>query len=79
MDDEMDVRVSASFRFGRHTGVPLETRAIVAEWNSGDETLTVHASHQTPWQQQNVFSRHLGIDEHRVRVICPDVGGGCGI
>ena len=79
MDDEMDVRVSASFRFGRHTGVPLETRAIVAEWNSGDETLTVHASHQTPWQQQDVFSRHLGIDEHRVRVICPDVGGGFGI
>lgn len=73
------IEVSADFTFGRHTGVPLETRAAIADWNPGDETLTVHASHQTPWQQQDVYSRHLGIDEHRVRIICPDVGGGFGI
>ena len=73
------IEVSAEFRFGRHTGVPLETRAAIADWNPGDETLTVYASHQTPWQQQDVYSRHLGIDEHRVRVLCPDVGGGFGI
>jgi carbon-monoxide dehydrogenase large subunit len=71
--------VSATFSFGRHTGVPLETRATVADWNAGDESLTVYASHQSPWQQQDVLSRHLGIDEHKVRVICPDVGGGFGI
>lgn len=71
--------VSATFTFGRHTGVPLETRATVADWNAGDESLTVYASHQTPWQQQDVLSRHLGVDEHKVRVICPDVGGGFGI
>lgn len=74
-----DKCVSATFRFGRHTGVPLETRAAVADWNPGDESLTVYASHQTPWQQQDVYSRHFGIDEHKVRVICPDVGGGFGI
>jgi|MEHZ01.6.fsa_nt_MEHZ011663234.1_3 carbon-monoxide dehydrogenase large subunit len=71
--------VSATFTFGRHTGVPLETRGTVADWNSGDESLTVYASHQSPWQQQDVLSRHLGIDEHKVRIICPDVGGGFGI
>ncbi|MDE0796364.1 MAG: xanthine dehydrogenase family protein molybdopterin-binding subunit [Alphaproteobacteria bacterium] len=74
-----DWTVSAKFTFGRHTGVPLETRATVADWNPGDESLTVYASHQTPWQQQDVISRHLGIDEHKVRVLCPDVGGGFGI
>ncbi|NBP71999.1 MAG: xanthine dehydrogenase family protein molybdopterin-binding subunit [Alphaproteobacteria bacterium] len=74
-----EIEVSADFAFGRHTGVPLEARAAVADWNPGDESLTVYASHQTPWQQQDVYSRHLGIDEHRVRVICPDVGGGFGI
>lgn len=74
-----DTTVSATFSFGRHTGVPLETRATVADWNAGDETMTVYVSHQTPWQQQDVLSRHLGIDEHKVRVICPDVGGGFGI
>jgi aerobic carbon-monoxide dehydrogenase large subunit len=76
---EADISVAATFRFGRHTGVPLETRAAVADWNPGDSSLTVYASHQTPWQQQDVYSRHLGIDEHKVRVICPDVGGGFGI
>ena len=35
------IEVSAEFRFGRHTGVPLETRAAIADWNPGDETLTV--------------------------------------
>ena len=74
-----DLTVSAIFRFGRHTAVPLEARAAIADWNPGDESLTVHTSHQTPWQQQDVLSRHLGIDEHKVRVICPDVGGGFGI
>lgn len=78
-DADANILVSATFRFGRHTGVPLETRAAIADWNPGDESLTVYASHQTPWQQQDVYSRHLGIDEHKVRVICPDVGGGFGI
>jgi aerobic carbon-monoxide dehydrogenase large subunit len=76
---DADISVAATFRFGRHTGVPLETRAAVADWNPGDSSVTVYASHQTPWQQQDVYSRHLGIDEHKVRVICPDVGGGFGI
>lgn len=74
-----DAVCEATFAFGRHTGLPLETRAVVADWNSGDESLTLHVSHQTPWQQQDVHARHLGIDEHRIRVVCPDVGGGFGI
>ena len=32
-----------------------------------------------PFQMQDIYSRHLGIDEHRVRVIAPDVGGGFGL
>tara|TARA_B100000686_G_scaffold233978_1_gene241695 strand:+ start:996 stop:3344 length:2349 start_codon:yes stop_codon:yes gene_type:complete len=74
-----DSNVSATFHFGRHTGVPLETRGIIADWNSGDDTLTVHTSHQSPWQQQDVFCQHLGIEDHKIRVICPDIGGGFGI
>lgn len=79
VDAAADITVAATFRFGRHTGVPLETRAAVADWNPGDGSLTVYASHQTPWQQQDVYSRHFGLDEHKVRIICPDVGGGFGI
>jgi carbon-monoxide dehydrogenase large subunit len=67
------------FRFGRHTGVCLEPRTIIADYVSGDEALTVHQSHQCPSQQQDLYARLLGIPEHKVRVSCPDVGGAFGI
>ena len=67
------------FYFGRHTGVTLEPRSLIADYDPTLETLTVHHSHQAPFQMQMVFSRHLGIDEQKVRLICPDVGGGFGL
>lgn len=71
--------LSDRFVFSRHTAVPLEPRAIVAEYNPGDDTLTVHQNHQSPWQQRDVYARQLGLAEHNVRVIAPDVGGAFGI
>ena len=44
-------QVSAEFRFGRHTGVLRNARRR-SRLESRDETLTVYASHQTPWQQR---------------------------
>ena len=71
--------VEHEFEFGRHTAVTLEGRAILAHWDTVEERLTVHHSHQSPYQMQDVFSRHLGIPEHKVRVITPDIGGGFGL
>ncbi|MDP6816267.1 MAG: xanthine dehydrogenase family protein molybdopterin-binding subunit, partial [Alphaproteobacteria bacterium] len=67
------------FRFHRHTGVSLEPRGIVADYEPAEGRLTVHQSHQTPHQQQDLFARLLDIPEHKVRVICPDVGGAFGL
>jgi carbon-monoxide dehydrogenase large subunit len=67
------------FEFGRVTGVPLEPRSIVAAFDPGEGHLTVHHSHQSPYQMQDVLSRHLGLPENRVRVISPDIGGAFGI
>ena len=77
--DGADVVVEHAFDFGRQTAVTLEPRTIIADYGVADETLTVHQSHQSPFQMQDVFCRHLAIDEHKVRVICPDVGGGFGL
>ncbi|MEE2996674.1 MAG: xanthine dehydrogenase family protein molybdopterin-binding subunit [Pseudomonadota bacterium] len=74
-----DFTVEQDFEFGRHTAVTLEGRAILAHWDKVEERLTVHHSHQSPYQMQDVFSRHLGIPEHKVRVITPDIGGGFGL
>ncbi|MDQ4061666.1 MAG: xanthine dehydrogenase family protein molybdopterin-binding subunit, partial [Pseudomonadota bacterium] len=76
---ESDAVIEASFGFGRHTGVTLEPRAIVADYNPGEGRLTVYQGTQAPHMMQNIFAKHLGLAEHQVRVICKDVGGSFGI
>ena len=71
--------IDGEFRFGRHTGVALEPRSIVADYQKADRALTVHQSHQSPSQQQDIYARLLGLDENKVRVNTPDVGGAFGI
>ncbi|MGA7325615.1 MAG: xanthine dehydrogenase family protein molybdopterin-binding subunit [Rhodomicrobium sp.] len=71
--------VEAEFVFGRHTGVTLEPRAIVADWNPGEARLTVYQGTQAPHMMQSIFAMHLGLEERQVRVICKDVGGSFGI
>ena len=71
--------VRRQLRFPRHTGVPLEARTVVAEFDPTQRNLTVHASTQVPHQMRDILATQLGLDENRVRVIVPDVGGGFGI
>ncbi len=74
-----DVVVEETFEFGRHTGVCLETRSILADYNAAEHSLTVYHSTQAPHMMQDIFSRHLDIPEASVRVIARDVGGSFGI
>src|SRR6202049_469221 len=76
---EADAIVETTFLFGRHTGVTNEARAIVADWNPGEERLTVYQGTQAPHMMQNLFAKHLGLEEQQVRVITKDVGGSFGI
>lgn len=71
--------VSARFKTGRHTGVCLEPRSILVDWNPAEGQMTAYHSTQAPHMMQTVFAKHLGLEENRVRVICPDVGGSYGI
>src|SRR6266581_1268909 len=76
---EADAVVETTFVFGRHTGVTNEPRAIVADWNAGEQRLTVYQGTQAPHMMQNLFAKHLGLEEHQVRVVTKDVGGSFGI
>lgn len=71
--------VEGEFVFGRHTAVTLEPRAIVADFDPATGQLTVHQGTQTPYQFQDVYARHFGLNEGQVRVIAPDVGGSFGM
>jgi carbon-monoxide dehydrogenase large subunit len=74
-----DVVVEKTYDFGRHTGVTNEPRAILADYNPAEHSLTVYQGTQAPNMMQDIFSRHLNIPESNVRVICKDVGGSFGI
>ena len=71
--------VEVSVRSARVNAVPLEARAVRAEWNASDEQLVVHVSSQVPHQVRTAVARAAGLPEHRVRVVVPDVGGGFGL
>ncbi len=74
-----DVIVEQTYEMGRHTGVTMEGRSILADYNVAEHSLTVYHSTQAPHMMQDIFSRHLNIPESSVRVICKDVGGSFGI
>jgi carbon-monoxide dehydrogenase large subunit len=74
-----DEVVEADFIFGRHTGVTLEPRATLADWNPAEARLTIYQGTQAPHMVQNIAALHLGLEEQQVRVVCKDVGGSFGI
>lgn len=59
--------------------VPMETRGVIAEWSAPTAEMTVWISTQSPHEVRGFCSRLLGIDEHQVRVIARDTGGGFGL
>ncbi len=67
------------FTTGRHTGVPMEPRGLVADFEPATRSLTVWISTQVPHMMQAVLAGLFDLPEQRVRVIAPDVGGSFGI
>ena len=54
----------------------MECRGAVASWVH--DQLTLWSSTQSPYLVRRGLARHLALEEHDVRVIAPDVGGGFG-
>jgi carbon-monoxide dehydrogenase large subunit len=73
------VVVEHDFTFERQTGVTLEPRTIIAEFDRRTRRLTVHHSHQVPYQMQEIFAAQLELPLDHVRVVTPDVGGAFGM
>jgi len=72
-----DVVARVTVRHQRVAPAPLETEAVLAE-PGGDGSLTVWASTQVPFSVRDQICERLGLEEDRVRVVAPDVGGGFG-
>ncbi len=67
------------FSFSRHTGVPLEPRAILAQYDAIEQRLLVTQSTQTPYQNQSAIAAIYGLRESDIQVEAPDVGGSFGV
>ena len=74
-----DAVAETEYVFGRHTGVTLEPRAVLADWRPGEDRLTVYQATQAPHMIQNILALHLGLSEQQVRIVTKDVGGSFGI
>jgi carbon-monoxide dehydrogenase large subunit len=58
--------------------VPMETRGVVADYRKADKSLTLWSSSQIPHLLRDILSGLVGLPQHRVHVIVPEVGGGFG-
>jgi aerobic carbon-monoxide dehydrogenase large subunit len=67
------------YRTHRHTGFPMEGRACIADYNPATGVLTLYSATQMPHLLRTGLADTLGLGEHDIRVIAPDVGGGFGI
>jgi carbon-monoxide dehydrogenase large subunit len=70
-------------RINNHRMAPsmIEARAILAIPDGTDPDtahVTIYCSHQMPHTLRRTVAANLGIDQERLRVIAPDVGGGFG-
>jgi CO/xanthine dehydrogenase Mo-binding subunit len=71
-----DVVVEEAFRTPSAAHVPMEPHAALAEWDGG--RLTVWAGTQTPFNTRADLAALFGLDEERVRVVAPPMGGSFG-
>ena len=62
----------------RVTGVPMEPRAALAEYDPGSGAFLMEAGGQGVIRFQNELAATFGVDKSKVRVISRDVGGGYG-
>ncbi len=73
---QADVVVKGRYESDASQGVPIEPRAVLAEWR-GDE-VTIWSSTQVPYAARAGVAQTLAIPEANVRVVVPLLGGGFG-
>jgi aerobic carbon-monoxide dehydrogenase large subunit len=72
------VQMRRQFKMNRQATAPLETRGVLAYWDHRLDELVVYSATQGPHVMRLGIAQTLGLPEHKLRVIAPDVGGGFG-
>lgn len=73
-----ELTITREFRLNRQGVLPLECRGIIAQYDRSADQLLVWTGTQMPHMMRDMFASLLGLEQHRVRVIAPDIGGAFG-
>jgi aerobic carbon-monoxide dehydrogenase large subunit len=73
-----EISVTREFRMHRQSGAPLECRGVLACRDHRLDEVVLYASTQTPHTMRVALGEALDLEERRIRVVAPDVGGGFG-
>jgi carbon-monoxide dehydrogenase large subunit len=76
---DAEVVIEAELTVGRHSGIPMECRGIVADYDADGGTLTVHGATKVPHTNRRVLAAMLGVAEDSIRMREMSAGGGFGI
>ncbi len=77
--DAAEVVVSQRIINQRLIPNPMETRGAIGRWDPGNDEYTIWMTSQAPHVMRLLITAFvLGIPEHKMRCISPDVGGGFG-
>ncbi len=82
--DLADIKAKAAIKVRRHIRTarqcmaPIEGRGVLATYDRRLDQLLMYTSAQMPHINRAGLSECLGIDQGRIRVVSPDVGGGFG-
>jgi carbon-monoxide dehydrogenase large subunit len=78
---ERDDTVVVSLEMVNQRLIPtaIEPRAVLADWNSGYNSVELWSSSQIPHAVAGAVGLAFGISSNKVRVVAPEVGGGFGL
>jgi carbon-monoxide dehydrogenase large subunit len=71
--------VRARFRINRFSGVPLETRGMLASFDPLSEELTLWSESQVAHKLRTQLAEVLAFPEAKIRILTPHMGGGFGV
>ena len=67
-----------NLRTGRHYGLTMEPRGVMAEWDAAKNKLTVSGAAKVPFFNRRILAKQIGLAESDIEMIENDVGGGYG-
>ena len=74
-----DVVVEQTFRNQRIVNAQMEPRSGVASYDTATDSYTLISGNQGVHVPRRVLAECFGLPEEKIRLICPDVGGGFGL